>query len=240
MRGAEGVVDVDVAEPAQRGAEGGDLVGVRLEAGAVLLLDLALLLDVEAEVLEQQDLAGLERGGGGLGDGADAILGEGDGAAQQALELGGDGAQRELVDALAVGTAEVRHQDDAGAGVQDVADARERRLDALGVRDGARLLVLGDVEVDAHEDALAVEVAEFAEGEDGHGGKDSGGRGLGEKGELGKKRSGAGSGGSRKQNRRPGRVACRAEPGRSLRAWPRPWSGARRRGWSSPTRCRTS
>ena len=28
--------------------------------------------------------------------------------------------------------------------------------------------------------------------------------------------------------------------GRYLRAWPRPWSAARRRGWSIPTRCRTS
>ena len=169
MRGAEGVVDVDVAELAQRGAEGGDLVRVGPEAGAVLLLHLALLLDVEAEILEEEDLAGLERGGGGLGRGADAVVGEGDGATQEALELGGDGTERELVDALAVGTAQVGHQDDAGAGLEDVADAGQGRLDALGVGDGARLLVLGDVEVDAHEDALAIEVAEVAEGEDGHG-----------------------------------------------------------------------
>ena len=43
--------------------------------------------------------------------------------------------------------------------------------DALGVRDDAGLLVLGDVEVDTDEDALAFDGAEFAEGRSRHGGK---------------------------------------------------------------------
>ena len=63
MGAAEGVVDVDVAE-------GGELLG---EGGVV-----GLLFGVEAEVFEQQGLAGLEVGGHLDGDLADAVGGEGD------------------------------------------------------------------------------------------------------------------------------------------------------------------
>ena len=56
MRGAEGVVDIDVAELRQRGAERLDRLRVRLRRRAVLVLDLALLLDVETEVLEERDV----------------------------------------------------------------------------------------------------------------------------------------------------------------------------------------
>jgi hypothetical protein len=80
--GAEGVVDVDIAEFAEGGAEGGNLGGVRAEARAVFLLGLALLLDVEAEILEQEYLARLERGRGLLSDGPYALGREGDRTAE--------------------------------------------------------------------------------------------------------------------------------------------------------------
>ncbi len=68
VAGAEGVVDVEVAER-------GDLRG---EGGVALLL-----LGVEAEVLEEDDFAGLQRGAG-LGDRrADAVGQEADRLAQQ-------------------------------------------------------------------------------------------------------------------------------------------------------------
>jgi hypothetical protein len=60
---AEGVVDVDVAERGELGGEGG-VVG--------------LLFGVEAEVFEQQGLAGFELAGHLGGDLADAVGGEGD------------------------------------------------------------------------------------------------------------------------------------------------------------------
>ena len=61
VRGAEGVVDVDVAELREAGAERRDLRGIGRFLGAVLALHLAFLLDVEAQVFEQDDVAGLER-----------------------------------------------------------------------------------------------------------------------------------------------------------------------------------
>ena len=63
MGAAEGVVDVDVAEA-------GELLG---EAGIV-----GLFFGMEAEVLEQQRLAGFELAGHLGGDLADAVGGEGD------------------------------------------------------------------------------------------------------------------------------------------------------------------
>jgi hypothetical protein len=49
---AERVVDVDVAEPGEAGAERRDRLGVGLPRRAVLQLHLALLLYVEAQVLK--------------------------------------------------------------------------------------------------------------------------------------------------------------------------------------------
>jgi hypothetical protein len=56
VRGAEGVVDVDVAELGQGAAELLDGLGVGLDLLSVLVLVAALLLGVETEVLEQDDL----------------------------------------------------------------------------------------------------------------------------------------------------------------------------------------
>src|SRR5581483_9241350 len=72
MRGAEGVVDVDVAEL-------GDLLG---EIRVVLLLFL-----VESEIFEQQDVAVLKTFGSAFDAGADAVIDEADRLAEQFTEL---------------------------------------------------------------------------------------------------------------------------------------------------------
>ena len=61
------------------------------------------------------------------------------------------------------------HQDHGGAVVERVLDGGQRGDDALRIGDGAGDLVLGDVEIHAHEDAFAgdVEVADGFVG--GHG-----------------------------------------------------------------------
>jgi hypothetical protein len=62
--GAKGIVDVDVGEPGQRSAEGLDIFRDGLDLGnrAVGALDraLAFFLDMEAQVFEQDDFAGLD------------------------------------------------------------------------------------------------------------------------------------------------------------------------------------
>ena len=171
MSGAEGVVHVDVAQTRERGPEFGHFGGVGLLAGAVLELHFALFFDVETEVFEEQDLARPEGLGGGFGLGAHAGRDELHRLAKELLELGGHGTQGELLDDLAVRTAEVGHQHQGGAAFEQEPDRRQGRGDTLGVRDDAGLLVLGDVEVHTDEDTLALDGAEFAEGRSRHGGE---------------------------------------------------------------------
>lgn len=133
MGRAERVVDEHVAELGERRAELLDRLGVGLGLVAVLVLARALLLDVEAQVLEEEDVAVLGRGDRLLRVGADALGQERDRLArEEALELGSDGLERVLLDGGAVGAAEVRHEDDRlGALVNCVLDGRERSSDAL-------------------------------------------------------------------------------------------------------------
>ena len=97
MRGAERVVDVDVAI----GREG------RRERRVV-----RLLLRVEAKVLEQDDLAWLEPGERVLRPDAQGIAGAGDRTLEQAREALGDRPETSRLDDLAVGPPEVAHEDD--------------------------------------------------------------------------------------------------------------------------------
>jgi len=74
VSGAEGVVDEHIAELRERGAEGGDGGGICLLGGAVFELNLALFLDVEAEILEEDNRAGREFGAGSFDRRADAVV----------------------------------------------------------------------------------------------------------------------------------------------------------------------
>ena len=153
---AEGVVDVDVAEAGELFGEGG-IVG--------------LFFGMEAEVFEQEGLAGLEITGELGGDLADAVGGEGDvfvlvdDVVEEQAEAVDDGAEAHGVDGLALGTAEMGGEDDLGFVAEGVLDGGDGLADAGVVGDGA--VFEGDVEVDADEDALVGEV-EVANGEFGH------------------------------------------------------------------------
>ena len=134
---------------------------------AVLLLDLALLLDVEAQVLEERDLAGLQRGAGLLDLGADAV-GAGTSPACRAARasFSATGLSEYFAIFCPSGRPEVAHQHQARALAEHVLDGGQRGAQALVV---LHLAVLDrHVEVDAHEHALALEV-EVLDEELGHG-----------------------------------------------------------------------
>jgi hypothetical protein len=122
---------------------------------------LAFFLDVEAEILQQNHVAGLGLGAGGLDFRADAVVEELHRLAEQLRERIGDGLEGKFLDALAVRAAEVAHQDDRRTLVERVADGRQRRLNALGVGDGAGGFVLRDVEIHADEGAFALQIEIF-------------------------------------------------------------------------------
>jgi len=142
--GAEGVVHPDVAEPGQLAGEG---VVVRL------------LLGVEAQVLEEQDVTVLEVLHQLADAVADAVVGEDDVLVEELRQPGGRRLQREAgaVLRLALGPAQVRGEDEPRAGPQRVLERGQRGADARVVGH-APLRVERDVEVHAHEHALARQV----------------------------------------------------------------------------------
>ena len=84
-----------------------------------------------------------------------------DRAAEHLGRRPGDRLQREFGRGAILGPAEMREQDDLGALVGQFGDGRRDALDAGGVGD----LAVGDrnVEVDAHQHALAADVADIVE-----------------------------------------------------------------------------
>jgi len=167
VRRAKGIVDVDVGEPGQRSAEGLDVFRIGLDLGnrAVGAGDraLALFLKVEAQVFEQDDFAGLDRGAGGFDFRPDTIGQKLYRASDQTRERGRHRCKTVCRHDLSVGTTEVGHENDGGTVVQRIFYRRQSCLDPLGVGDGAGGLVLGDVEIDANQRALAFEGKIFDE-----------------------------------------------------------------------------
>ena len=147
MSAAEGVVDVDVAEAGELFRERG-IVG--------------FFFGMEAEVFEQERLAGFEVGGHFAGDCADAVGGEGyvlvvaEDVIEQAAKMGDEGAEAHGLDRLALGAAEVRAEDDLGLVAESVLDGGEGLADAGVVGDDA--VLERNVEIDADEDALVGEI----------------------------------------------------------------------------------
>jgi hypothetical protein len=78
----------------------------------VAFLAFTLLLNVEPKVLEEEHLAVLAGEDGLLDFVTDAVGQEGNVALEQLGELGGDGFEGVLGAGLAVGAAEMRHEDD--------------------------------------------------------------------------------------------------------------------------------
>lgn len=147
VHGAEAVTDVDVGQL-------GELVG----EGAALGVVLRGLARVEAQVLDDGDLAVGEGRDGLLGGGADGVGGERDVRTEQLAEPRGGGGEGELrLHARALGAAEVRGDDHAGAGFGELRDGRLDGADAAVVGDGGGALRERDVEVRADEDPLALD-----------------------------------------------------------------------------------
>ena len=158
MGGAEGVIDVDFGQRGERLGERG-IVG--------------FFFDVVAEVLKQEHLAGFELAGKLGGHFADAVGGEGhidrfaEFLVEEFAEAQGDRAQRVLWIGLALGTAEVRGQNDLGLAPEGVDDGGQRGHNAGVVGDGGAVFSERHVEVDADEDALVGQF-DVANGELGH------------------------------------------------------------------------
>lgn len=144
--GGKGVVDEDVAI-------GGELFG---EGRVVLLLGL-----VEAGVFEQQHVAVAHGGDGARGLVADAVGCEADRAAEHLRGRRGDRLKREFRRRSVLWSAEMGKQDDLSALAGKLGDGRRDALDTGGVGD----LAVGDgnVEVDAHQHALTIDIADVVQ-----------------------------------------------------------------------------
>src|SRR5262245_41122246 len=156
MAGAEGVVDVNIAEI-------GYLFGERFVA--------CLLAGMEAEVFEEKHRPRIQPLCCRCYAWSDYFIYFPNRLAELFIKSLRDMIhfERCVLLGIALGPAEVAHHDRACPSVENVLDGRQRRANAPVVGDFARLLVERHVEVDANEDALTAEVSEAAEGFFGHG-----------------------------------------------------------------------
>ncbi len=143
MDRAEAVAHVHVRE-------GGEPVGELTALGVVL----GGLAGVEAQVLDDRDLAGLEAVDRVVGGGADGVLGERDRGAEEFGEPLGGRQQREGQVRSTLGAAQVRGDDHLGARVGEGLDGGQNGADAAVVGDQA--VGQRDVQVGADEDPLVV------------------------------------------------------------------------------------
>jgi hypothetical protein len=117
---------------------------------------------MEAEIFEQERLAGFEVRGHLTGYGADAVGREGyvlvvaEDVVEQTTKVGDEGAEAHGLDGLALGTAEMRTEDHLRFVAESVFDGGEGFADAGVVGDDA--VLERDVEIDADEDALVGKV----------------------------------------------------------------------------------
>ncbi len=154
------LTDVDITKSGKSLTELSNLLLVGLDLVALLVLGATLLLGVEAQVLKKDDLAARGLVDGLLNVFADTVLRENDVAAEQFLQLGHNRLQAVFGVLLAIGTAEVRHQDNGlGAIVDSILDRGQSTDDTLGVGyRGVVLLVKGDVEVNLQNNCVSDQV----------------------------------------------------------------------------------
>src|SRR4051794_17354074 len=147
MRRREGVVDPDVAELGQ----------LRGERRIVLFF-----LWMEAGILQTKDVAVLHRSDRLLCGLADAVIRKRDRLADHLRQRRSDRFQR-VLGIASLGSAEMRQQDHLAALAGYVEDGWNDPFQPRGVGDAA--ILHGHVEIDAHQQALAlyVEVIEGAE-----------------------------------------------------------------------------
>ena len=149
------------ADRARMGAVRGPERVVHVDLGVVRELAgerrvVLLLLGVEAEVLEEEELAVAQPLHGVDRADAERVAGDRHVAAEELRQALGDRPQAEAVLDLAIGPAEVAREDHPRPVGQEVVDRRDRGTDARIVGDLA--VLQRDVEVDANEDALPGDV----------------------------------------------------------------------------------
>jgi hypothetical protein len=146
--GTPSLTDVDITKSSESLAELLNLSLVDLLLLALLILVAALLLSVEAEVLEKNDLSVLGAVYGLLDLLANAVVCESDALAEELLKLGNNRLKAVLLVGLAIWAAEVGHEDDSLSSVLGgILDCGKSTDNALVVGD----LLVGverDVEVD--------------------------------------------------------------------------------------------
>ena len=137
MRGAKRVIHIEIAKRGQLLRKAGIVLGF---AG------------VKSDVLQHQDVAITHVRDGPLHLRTDTIGNVLHGAPDKLAQPGRQRGRSKLLVDLAVGPAEVRHQDHTRLPLQEILDGRNRLTDACVVDDMA--LLDGDVEVHANQDAL--------------------------------------------------------------------------------------
>ena len=143
----------------ERVGERGELVGELAADGVVL----GRLARVEADVLQQGDLAVPERCDGGLGGLADDVRSRAStGAPSSSPRRAATGASEYLASGAPFGRPRWAVTTTARTGVEQRVQRRERGADAAVVGDGRA--VERHVEVGTDEDALAAQVAEAVDG----------------------------------------------------------------------------
>ena len=143
VRRPERVVDVQIGERRKGSGE---------------LRIVLFFFGMEAQVLEEHHAAAraVDHLHGILRRRADAVVDELHGPSEQLREVTCDGRQAELRVRLSLRPAEVAGEDDRGAALERVSNRRQRRRDPRVLGDPA--VLQRNVEVDAGEDTLALEV----------------------------------------------------------------------------------
>jgi len=153
--GPEGVVHIDVGHGRQLpGKVVFGLTQLRVFLGGLVLDS---LFPVEAEVLQQHAATRLEGIGLGFRVRSDAVGGEDHLLAEQLGQPFGHRFQREPRFRLAFWTAQVAHQDQRAAVVENMLDGRQGLDDAVVAGDVA-VLIQRHVEVTPHQDLFAFHV----------------------------------------------------------------------------------
>lgn len=140
--------DIHISKRSQPFPEFLDIRFIRFHLLAFRVLAAALFLGMEAQILKQYHLSTRSRIDCLLDLRAHTIFGEGDLFAQQFFEFRDHGLQAILGVGLAIGSAEVGHQDDSfGAMVYGVFDGWNSAYDTLGICD-ILFRVEGNIEID--------------------------------------------------------------------------------------------
>ena len=148
----EAVGDKDVGQ-------GGELLCEGLAFGVVL----GGFCSVETDVFEQNDLAFTQLCDSCASGVPHGVFCQGDLGSGHFGQTFGNGSQRVVGVHLTLGASQVGGDDDLGTRVQQGAQGRQSGLDTAVIGD-VLVGVKGDIEVGAHEDALALEVAQGLDG----------------------------------------------------------------------------